>query len=139
MINGIRTNHTHKVSFVNKVLQSVKYSATSRRYPSMNSTLINGLTSYTSMSIDIQMTNRFCIGISDPRHFTFSSSHIGSRYVHTGSYDNRQFYRCILPLKKRSLLFSIFYFFSYQPISFRNILIHTDKYHYYFIRKHTKD
>lgn len=51
----------------------------------MNTTLMNGFTSNTSRGIQIGVTHSIGIGVSDPSHLTFASSHVGSGYVNAGS------------------------------------------------------
>ena len=51
----------------------------------MDTTLVDGLTSNASMSIQVIVANSLCVGIGDPGHFSFASSHVGGRHINARS------------------------------------------------------
>lgn len=52
-------NGTHVICFVDEILQTMEYTATSGRHTPMNATLIDRFASYAGMSIDILIADGF--------------------------------------------------------------------------------
>lgn len=99
-VRSLRTNHAHVVSFVDKVLEPMKYATACGGYAPVNTSLVNWLASYASVGVDVKVADCLSVGISNPRHLAFTGAHVWSGYIYARSCGVLLLYTQFLPLKQ---------------------------------------
>merc|ERR1719300_185052 len=81
----LSSNEAHVVRVNDEVLKAVEYSSACSRSSSMNTTLVDWFPCNASRCIHVLVSDGVRKGVSNPSHLSFSSSHVGSRNVNSGS------------------------------------------------------
>merc|ERR1719474_901560 len=81
----LSSNKAHVVRVNNEVLKAVEYSSACGRSSAMNATLVDWFSCNASRCIHVLVSDGVRKGVGNPSHFSFSSSHVGSRNVNSGS------------------------------------------------------
>ena len=79
------TNHAHVASLLDKVFQTVEHTTASSTGSAVNTSLVDGFTSNASTCVQVLVAEGVSIGVSDPGHLTFASTHVGCGYVNAGA------------------------------------------------------